>query len=218
MNPMHSLCLSHGGCFFFFSRLRLCCFCFPLITSHPSKTYFPFRCKFSENRRRIVKNRLIILFARQTFALFTSKDEVTNRLSASAAYDVSIAEDFQPPEDWIPGQTINKDVSAVNTGNVDAFVRMWLGGQMRLLAEDATPSIDATSTSLALTAQNAVNDTSKTNLGLNYYKDGKYYRTLSTEKISNPNDLAHAGTENEETNAPGMFSEVGWRCACICSC
>ena len=70
--------------------------------------------------------------AGSTFAWFSSKDEVTNRLSASAAYDVSIAEDFQPPEDWIPGQTINKDVSAVNTGNVDAFVRMWLEGEMSI--------------------------------------------------------------------------------------
>ena len=85
-----------------------------------------------------------VMIAGSTFAWFSSKDEVTNRLSASAAYDVSIAEDFQPPEDWIPGQTINKDVSAVNTGNVDAFVRMWLGGQMRLLNE-TNPSVDAAS-------------------------------------------------------------------------
>lgn len=61
-----------------------------------------------------------------TFAWFTSKDEVTNRLTASANYGVSIAEDFTPPEDWTPGQEINKDVSAVNTGNVDAFVRLRL--------------------------------------------------------------------------------------------
>lgn len=206
MNPMHSLCLSHGGCFFFFSRLRLCCFCFSLITSHPSKTSFSFRCKFSENHRRIVKNRLIILFARQTFAWFTSKDEVTIRLSANAAYDVSIAEDFQPPEDWIPGQTINKDVSAVNTGNVDAFVRMWFGGSMRILNEDATPSVDATTADVS--SLTAVNDADKIKLGLNYYDatDKKYYKTLSTTQRKNP-DLN--GTSNDEgTNEPATFSEV----------
>lgn len=166
--------------------------------------------KTARQKRTLVLALLVAatIAAGSTFAWFTSKDEVTNRLSASAKYDVSIAEDFQPPEDWVPGQTINKDVSAVNTGNVDAFVRMWLGGQMRLLAEDATPSIDAKSASLGLATTNAVTDTSKTALGLNYYKDGKYYRTLSTEKISNANDSAHPGTENEETNAPGMFSEV----------
>ena len=35
-----------------------------------------------------------VAVAGATFAWFTSKDEVTNRLSASAAYDVSIAEDL----------------------------------------------------------------------------------------------------------------------------
>ena len=85
----------------------------------------------------------IILFACNTFAWFTSQDEVTNRLSASAKYDVTISEDFQSPENWVSGQKINKDVSAVNTGNVDAFVRMWLGGQMRLLNEETTNMVEA---------------------------------------------------------------------------
>ena len=154
-----------------------------------------------------------VAVAGATFAWFTSKDEVTNRLSASANYDVSIAEDFQPPEDWIPGQEINKDVSAVNTGSVDAFVRMWLGGQMRLLKEDAAPSVDAT-TATATSGVAAVTDADKVALGLTYSKDGKYYKTLSTDKIANPNDLAHAGVGNETAdpasgeNSPAGFSEV----------
>ena len=74
------------------------------------------------------RNGNIILFACDTFAWFTSQDEVTNRLSASANYGVTIAEDFTPPENWVPGQEINKDVGAVNTGNIDAFVRVWLEG------------------------------------------------------------------------------------------
>ena len=66
-----------------------------------------------------------VIAAGSTFAWFTSSDEVTNRLTASADYGVSITETFTPPNnDWLPGQTINKEVSAVNTGNVDAFVRM----------------------------------------------------------------------------------------------
>ena len=75
------------------------------------------------------------VIAGSTFAWFTSQDEVTNRLSASAAYNVTIAEDFTPPEEWVPGQTIKKEVSAINTGNVDAFVRMWLTGDMKLVNE-----------------------------------------------------------------------------------
>lgn len=161
-----------------------------------------------------------VIMAGSTFAWFTSQDEVTNRLSASANYGVTIAEDFQPPENWLPGQKINKDVSAVNTGNVDAFVRMWLGGQMRLLNEetDTTKMVDI-ATSSGITAANkpssgltAVTDKDMFALGLTWQKttEGKpvYYRTLSTKKISNANDENHAGTLNEDTNVPGMFSEV----------
>ena len=74
------------------------------------------------------KNWTIILFARTTFAWFTSKDEVTNRLTASSDYGVSIVETFTPPKKWVPGQVINKDVYAVNTGNIDAFVEEEVSG------------------------------------------------------------------------------------------
>ena len=65
-----------------------------------------------------------VIAAGSTFAWFTSSDEVTNRLTASADYGVSITETFTPPEEWLPGQEINKDVAAVNTGNIDAYVRL----------------------------------------------------------------------------------------------
>lgn len=80
-----------------------------------------------KNERRALIGALClaaVIAGGSTFAWFTSKDEVTNRLTASANYGVSIVEDFTPPEDWLPGQKINKDVSAVNTGNVDAYVRL----------------------------------------------------------------------------------------------
>nr|MCR5109452.1 SipW-dependent-type signal peptide-containing protein [Ruminococcus sp.] len=54
-----------------------------------------------------------VMIAGSTFAWFTSKDDVTNRLTASADYGVSIVESFTPPANWIPGQTVNKDVYAV---------------------------------------------------------------------------------------------------------
>ncbi len=65
-----------------------------------------------------------------TFAWFTSKDEVTNRLTATADYGVSLVEDFTPPKDMTPGQEVNKDVSVVNTGSVDSFVRVSLVNDM----------------------------------------------------------------------------------------
>lgn len=165
--------------------------------------------KQSRKEKRVLAAALLVagvITAGSTFAWFTSKDEVTNRLSASAKYDVSIAEDFQPPEDWIPGQTINKDVSAVNTGNVDAFVRMWLGGQMRLLSETTVTDQKDATTSITFTE---VTDQKLKDLGLTYGAgNGVYYRELSQEKIDNAKDSAHATATNEETNNPATFSEV----------
>ena len=176
--------------------------------------------KKSAKQRRVLIVALIVaaaIVAGSTFAWFASKDEVTNRLTASANYNVAIVEDFQAPADWIPGQTINKDVSAVNAGNVDAFVRMWLGGQMRLLkqvtATDEMVNVSTLNTALAV---DAVDDESKTKLGLNYSAtaNGKttYYKTLSTKKIENPLDANHAvaatDSTHEETNSPAAFSEV----------
>ena len=73
-----------------------------------------------------------VMVAGSTFAWFSSKDEVTNRLSASANYGVSIVEDFTPPENMTPGQEVNKDVSVVNTGNIDALVRVQLENMLKI--------------------------------------------------------------------------------------
>ena len=71
-----------------------------------------------------------IFFVCTTFAWFTSSDEVTNRLTASNDYGVSIVESFTPPANWLPGQTVNKDVYAVNTGNIAAFVKESISGNL----------------------------------------------------------------------------------------
>ena len=81
-----------------------------------------------------------IFFARTTFAWFTTRDEVTNRLSASGDYDVSIVESFAPPANWLPGQEVNKDVYAVNTGSVAAFVKESLSGVLTITQEEAYTS------------------------------------------------------------------------------
>lgn len=119
----------------------------------------------SKRRRRVLGASCILaalIIAGSSFAWFTSKDEVVNRLSASSDYGVAIAEDFAPPENWVPGQTINKDVSIVNTGNVDAFVRTWLEGEMKVVARDtvgfATNTVNASTTKLADTNAGAIKD------------------------------------------------------------
>jgi hypothetical protein len=59
-----------------------------------------------------------------TFAWLTSKDQVTNKLSASNKYGVTITESFTPPSQWVPGEKVTKEVAVVNTGNIDAFVKL----------------------------------------------------------------------------------------------
>lgn len=76
-----------------------------------------------------------VAVAGSTFAWFTSSDEVTNRLSANADYNVSIVESFAPPENWLPGTSVNKDVYATNTGNIGAFVREDVSGVLTITNE-----------------------------------------------------------------------------------
>ncbi|MBQ1388478.1 MAG: hypothetical protein IIY78_02515, partial [Clostridia bacterium] len=70
--------------------------------------------KRKKNRKAVLVTSCVmaaLIVASSSFAWFTSKDEVTNRLTATADYGVSIVEDFTPPENWIPGQEIEKNVS-----------------------------------------------------------------------------------------------------------
>ena len=87
-----------------------------------------------------------MVVAGATFAWFTSQDEVTNRLSAEADYNVSITESFTPPEDWTPGQEINKDVSAVNTGNIDSLVNLTFGHSFTVTGEGTPVKVSAAAT------------------------------------------------------------------------
>lgn len=86
--------------------------------------------KSSREKRVLVASLVVasVIVAGSTFAWFTSRDEVTNRLTATVGYGVSVTENFTPPTDWLPGQEVSKDVFAVNTGNIPAFVKMQLEG------------------------------------------------------------------------------------------
>ncbi|MBR1458692.1 MAG: BsaA family SipW-dependent biofilm matrix protein, partial [Oscillospiraceae bacterium] len=147
--------------------------------------------KRSSRDTRILIGALLIagvIAGGSTFAWFTSKDEVTNRLSASADYNVSIAEDFTPPEEWVPGQTINKDVGAVNTGNIDALVRTHLEGAMNILSETAVASEIDIKAGFGSTTLTDVTDADLIALGLTKKgTSGNFYRTLSTVERSNAN-------------------------------
>lgn len=99
------------------------------------------KSKRAKRRRRVLAASCILaalIVAGSSFAWFTSKDEVTNRLSASADYGVSIVESFSPPANWLPGQTVNKDVYDVNTGNIAAFVKNDITGVLNYTYESKT--------------------------------------------------------------------------------
>jgi predicted ribosomally synthesized peptide with SipW-like signal peptide len=175
------------------------------------------KAKSSREKRVLIGSLCIAaaVMAGSTFAWFSSKDEVTNRLSAKADYDVTIAEDFTPPENWIPGQKIDKNVGFVNTGNVDAFVRSYLQGEMRVLNETSSAvetwnTTDKKFTDLAAgvitSGLTAVTDTTLTDLNLNYSltNGGKtyYLRELSKTKRDNPDPA------NPDDANPDAYSEV----------
>ena len=155
----------------------------------------------SKRRRRVLGASCILaalIIAGSSFAWFTSKDEVTNRLTASSNYGVTIAEDFTPPENWVPGQKVDKNVGVVNTGNVDAFVRTWLEGEMRLVAKNNSTTA---ASSMATATLEAVTDQQLKDVGLTFkYSDGVYLKELSTVTITNP--------DTQNAASPTAYSDV----------
>ena len=136
----------------------------------------------SKRRRKVLGASCILaalIIAGSSFAWFTSKDEVTNRLSANADYGVSIVESFAPPENWLPGQEINKDVYAVNTGNVDAYVEETVSGTLTITTEVAKDDISANSVKLTAAERYAVEAGAYL-----AYKPGKSNKELGVQVVS----------------------------------
>lgn len=109
----------------------------------------------SKSRRRVFRASCILaalIVAGSSFAWFTSSDEVTNRLTASANYGVSIVEDFTPPKVMVPGQEVDKDVAVVNTGSVDALARVHLTNVLKVQRVDYLDMITDSSADQTATA------------------------------------------------------------------
>jgi len=62
------------------------------------------------------------------FAYWTQEILVHNEFE-TARYDTKIEENFVPPDNWKPGQEINKDVWISNKGTVPAFMKVTLHQQ-----------------------------------------------------------------------------------------
>lgn len=136
-------------------------------------------------------------------------------MTASADYGVSIVEDFTPEENWLPGQKVNKDVSVVNTGNVDAFVRTWLQGEMDVVAKQTLDN--STAVTDAGVTVTAVTDPKFTSIGLTYTDSSdatKYYKQLDNKGTATANADSNnsTGTTHDLTgdgnNDPARFTEV----------
>lgn len=57
------------------------------------------------------------------FAYWTQELQVHNEFK-TARYDTNIEEKFSPPDDWKPGQEINKDVWITNDGTIPVFTKV----------------------------------------------------------------------------------------------
>ena len=60
-----------------------------------------------------------------TFAYFTNSTEVEN-IFTTKEYGTTYTEQFVSPDNWLPGDTTNKTITATNTGQVDQAVRISL--------------------------------------------------------------------------------------------
>ena len=59
-----------------------------------------------------------------TFAYFFSNGTPINNIFHAALYKVSATDVFTSPDNWMPGDTVDKVVYATNEGSVDAVVRI----------------------------------------------------------------------------------------------
>ena len=98
--------------------------------------------KDKKNRRIVLIMAVVLAIATAvagtTFAWFTDTDSVTNHLETGqwANGDVKIVEVFDPDLPWEPGVDMNKDVWCVNTGNIDALVRISFAEVLSMLDKD----------------------------------------------------------------------------------
>ena len=112
----------------------------------------------------------------------------------------------------MPGQEINKDVGVVNTGNVDAFVRVWLEGEMNILGKTASNKA-ATASPADISGVTTVTDPNLLALGLKYNDGGTYYRILGKKDVDNPKDSTNSsnveGTVNDDSYTEVQSVQAG---------
>lgn len=119
-----------------------------------------------------------------TFAWFTSKDEVTNHLAADGKYGVSITETFKPTDNWVPGQEITKDVKSINTGNIDAFVRLNLASNFTVNGLETTQTAPTVADDNYITLEE-VEAIALQAGGYRYDADSKKWKAIESDTLLN---------------------------------
>jgi predicted ribosomally synthesized peptide with SipW-like signal peptide len=150
-----------------------------------------------------------------TFAWFTSKDEVTNKLSATSEYDVTTLESFTPPPNWIPGQNVTKNVFATNTGNIDAYVRVTIDNSMELttnftsgvrLSDASTATTSGKLTIIDSAISGNTNTVTSGENGNNVVSTDKYYPVGTVSGNLSLVELSKTGTDSSEVKLPDTAS------------
>lgn len=79
----------------------------------------------------------VLLVVGSTFAWFTASDTRTNPFRAKDyVFDFKVTEEFTPPTEVEPGDTITKEVAVTNTGDLPGFVRVLV--HTEIVAADGT--------------------------------------------------------------------------------
>ena len=141
-----------------------------------------------------------VILAGSTFAWFTSSNEVTNRLSANADYNVQIVESFTPPNNWLPGQEVKKDVYATNTGNIGAFVREDINGALTITKEKATPTLTANSIKLSAEERYVMEAGS-----FLAYKPAASEKVLGDQIVIRPDDAEGTALTDFQPDKEGLY-------------
>ena len=111
----------------------------------------------------------------------------------------------------LPGETVNKDVYAVNTGTVDAFVKETLSGVLNYTYEEVVNSFAATNVQLTIAQVNAVQGVVATEDGITTYQGGGYLAWTDATGVT-PGSINSGRTAdaNDEENNPGVADPI-WR-------
>ena len=123
---------------------------------------------------------LLIVIVGATFAYYTSNTSFENVFNAGK-YKITLTEEFVSPDNWVPGETIPKTVTAKNEGTVPAAVRI-------SYTEQWTKEIDGVETDITsqVTPNPAIINFANTNdwISSNGYYYYKYYLEPSDETSS----------------------------------